>query len=507
MTPSVPPPVPPPVPPAGPPAADPLPLARRIRELARSRPHSAAVSCGDDTVSWAEFDRRTNRLARALAAVGVDEGSFVTVALPNGIDFVELCGATWKLGAVPQPVSWRLPAAELRGVVELADPAAVVGADPAVLPGRTCTTVAALRAGEWDDAALPDRVSPSWKAPASGGSTGRPKLIVSGTPGVVDPFAPAFWRCDGTDTLLMPGPMYHNGPFCSAFAGFFEGAHLVLMPRFDARRVLELVQRWRASWLYLVPTMMGRIWRLPEPDRRRYDLSSLRTVWHLAAPCPAWLKQAWIDWLGGERIWELYGGTEGIATTVISGAEWVERPGSVGRPAHGEVVVLGPDGRPLPPGEIGEVYLRRTADTPPTYRYVGAEPRAQGEWESLGDMGHLDADGYLYLADRRSDLILVGGANVYPAEVEAALDEHPAVLSSAVIGLPDDDLGQTVHALVQAAGGVRAADLLRHLETRLAADKLPRSFEFVDEPLRDEAGKVRRSQLVAGRLGGKERRR
>ena len=173
---------------------------------------------------------------------------------------------------------------------------------------------------------------------------------------------------------------------------------------------------------------MGRIWRLPEEVRARYDVSSLKTVWHLAAPCPAWLKEEWIAWLGEDMVMELYGGTEGQARTIITGREWLAHKGSVGRVyPGGEMKAVDAQGNDLPPGQTGEIYMRRAADVPPTYRYVGAEARTlPGGWESLGDIGWFDEDGYLYLADRRTDMILVGGANVYPAEVEAAIDEHRA---------------------------------------------------------------------------------
>jgi bile acid-coenzyme A ligase len=475
-------------------------IGRRIRTFAVERPDAPAVSCGTETVTWADLDRSSETLARSMAAAGVRHGSFVTIALPNGIGFVRACVAAWKLGAVPQPVSYRLPPSELAEIVRLADASLVIVGENAAVPyGTTLDRLGEITPAAHDDGPLPDAVSPAWKAPTSGGSTGRPKLIVAGTSGVVEDGGPGFWRGGDGDVLLMPGPLFHNGPFTSAFTGLFKGAHLVLMERFDAARTLEEVERWRATWLYLVPTMMNRIWRLPAEERLRFDMSSLHTVWHLAAPCPAWLKEAWIDWLGGERIWELYAGTEAVSVTVINGTEWMRRPGSVGRPVSGEMVILGPEGDPLPAGEIGEVYMRRAPGTPPTYTYVGAEPQVRGEWESLGDMGRMDADGYLYLADRRPDMILMGGENVYPAEVESALDEHPGVLSSAVIGLPDDDLGQRVHAIVQ--GAVPEAELREHMAARLVRYKQPRSYEFVDHPLRDDAGKVRRSQLIADRIG------
>jgi len=273
------------------------------------------------------------------------------------------------------------------------------------------------------------------------------------------------------------------------------------MSRFDAHGTLALIEYHRVDMVLLVPTMMQRIWRLPERERLAFDLSSLRIVWHTGALCPAWLKQAWIDWLGPERIWELYGGTEAQVFTTITGTQWLAHHGSVGRPLAGEIRILDEQGRDVPPGTAGEVFLRRAPGTPPTYRYVGAEARAIGDWESLGDMGWMDADGYLYLTDRQTDMILVGGANVYPAEVEAALDAHPHVRSSAVIGLPDEDLGHRVHAIVQVEGDVSDAELLAHLAARIAHYKLPRSFERTAEPLRDDAGKVRRTALRESRVG------
>ncbi len=221
----------------------------------------------------------------------------------------------------------------------------------------------------------------------------------------------------------------------------------------------------------------------------------------MAAPCPPWLKEAWIDWLGGETIMELYAGTEAQAATIISGTEWLEHRGSVGKVAFGEMAAFDAAGNRLPPGEIGEVYLRRPSAMPPSYQYRGAAARTLPDgWESLGDIGWFDADGYLYLADRRTDMILVGGSNVYPAEIEAALDEHPLVQSSAVIGLPDEEMGNQVHAIVQPRPGLTEAALRDHLRGMLVTYKQPRTYEFVTENIRDDAGKVRRTQLRDERI-------
>ena len=454
------------------------------------------MTCEGTTITRIELERRANRLARAYADLGVKQGDFVTIGLPNSIEFYEATVATWKLGAVPQPVSAKLPARERQAIVDLADPAIVVGADEADHPGRVCIPAGFVPDPALDDGPLPDVVSPSWKAPTSGGSTGRPKLIVAGQEGKFDPDLLAMvFRMEPDDCHLVPGPLYHNAPFSLSTVGLFMGHHLVVLTKFDADAALHAIGEHGVNWMNLVPTMMLRMLRAVQADPGRYDLSSLRVVWHMAAPCPEWLKEAWIELIGPEKLMELYGGTEGQASTIISGTEWLEHRGSVGKPLTGQMKVLDAEGNPAPPvrwarstcaGSTGR--RRPTATSAP-------KPRELDGWESLGDMGWMDEDGYVYLSDRRTDLILAGGANIYPAEVEAAIDEHPRVLSSIVVGIPDDDLGQRVHAMVQPDGEVTVDELIAHLQERLVRYKIPRSFEFIDEPLRDDAGKARRTAM------------
>ena len=474
--------------------------AARFASLSAEHPDQPAATIGDETVTYDQLHRWSNRLARHLASLGVGEGDFVTIAEPNSLEFLAATIATWKLGATPQPVSSRLPGRELEAIIELAEPVVVVGVEHA---DRPVVPRGYRPPDDLDDADLPDAVAPAWKAPTSGGSTGRPKLIVSGDPSVwteaSEDLATSLGAVPG-GVMVMPGPLYHNGPFIWSCMTLLQGGHLVVLPRFDPEETLRLIERHRGTALYMVPTMMLRIWKLPEDVRLSYDVSSLRTLWHLAAPCPGWLKEAWIDWLGAEVIWELYGGTEGQASTILDGNEWLAHRGSVGRLRSGEIRIQAEDGTVLPPGEVGEVWMRATGRDTPTYRYIGAEAEIRDGWECLGDIGWLDEDGYLYLADRRSDMILVGGANIYPAEVEAAIAEHPRVRSCAVIGLPDDDLGNRVHAIVEPDGPIDEAELLAFLAERLVRYKIPRSVELVDEALRDDAGKVRRSALRAERL-------
>lgn len=237
------------------------------------------------------------------------------------------------------------------------------------------------------------------------------------------------------DASVITAPLSHNGPFICLVQTLLLGGRAVLTGRFDSEKVLATVEQERANWLYLVPTMMGRIRKLPTAVRVRFDLASLRTVVHMGAPCPVWLKQAWADWLGL------------------------------------------------------------------SYRYLGASAKSDpGGWETLGDVGRLNEEGYLYIEDREDDMIMVGGSNVYPAEIEAALLEHPAVLDCCVIGLPHHDLGRAPHALVYAPDGSDAAELTPFAAERLAPYKRPRSMEFVDAPMRDATGKVRRRQLHSERI-------
>jgi bile acid-coenzyme A ligase len=475
-------------------------FSRRITELAAKNGDAPAVTLEDYTVSWRELEARANRLARDLATRGVGTGDMVTIAVPNSPEWFIAFAAAWKIGAVPQPVSYRLPPPELKRILELAGSKVVIGG-----PAGLDTDALRLPADydpptSLDSAPLPDVLSPAWKAPTSGGSTGLPKLIVAGAPSVLKIDTEPPWRMRAGDCLVMPGPLYHNGPLMWSWQALLWDARVVVMPRFDAEATLAAIERHRGNVILLVPTMMKRIIRLPEHARTKYDVSTLRVVWHMGEPCPEWLKQQWIDWLGAEKIYEVFGGTEAIAATQISGTEWLAHRGSVGKPMMGEIMICDEHGNEVPPGTMGEIWLK-SGFTRPGYKYVGADARARpGGWESLGDMGKVDEGGYLYLGDRKTDMILSGGANVYPNEVEGQLQEHPGVLSCAVIGLPDDDLGQRVHAIVQAEASVTTSELVAFLEGRLVRYKVPRTFEFVDQPLRDDAGKVRRSALRSERV-------
>lgn len=457
---------------------------------------------GDRIVGRAEFDLRSNRRARLLASLGVGQDDLVAIVLPNGLEFYETVFAIWKLGATPCPLSASLSEVELRAILEVARPRLVVGADAARAPGHAVMPSIADVASSLSDDPLPPAVARFWKALASGGSTGRPKIIVDHMPGDWDPAEGGLAQHAG-EKVLNPGPLYHNGPFLATTLAIFSGGVVVEMGKFDPLQTLAQIELHRITWLLLVPTMMHRIIRLPAAERAAFDLSSLRTVLHTASPCPAWLKQAWIDWLGPDVMLEVYTGTERQAVATITGREAIAHPGSVGRIQPGSAMrVLDEHGDDVAVGETGELFLRPDGGRGSTYHYLGAEPRARGEWESLGDLGRVDGEGYIYLSDRRVDLIIRGGANIYPAEIEGAIDAHAAVASSIVVGLPHEDLGQSVHAVVEIAPGktLSEGELRVFLAERLVHYKVPRTIAFVDAPLRDDAGKARRSTMAEFRI-------
>ena len=486
-----------------------VPYGRRIRELADLHPERQALIEVDPSglerpTSWPELDRRSRAIGGLMAGRGVGTTSRVAVALPNSADHLLATVAAWRLGALVVPISPRLPDRERDALLEVAAPTLLVSdRDPASETWQSIgrSDLAAANG----EAPVPDVLPQPGKAIASGGSTGRPKLIIDPRPwghAADDSAGPEGWEVGFRpgQTQLVCGPLYHNSPFVWATRGLLLDQTIVLMSRFDAALVVDLIERHRVGWIYLAPTMMRRILALPGIEGR--DLSSLEAVFHTAGPCPPEVKRGWIALVGAERLYEAYGSTEDVGHTRIRGDEWLTHPGSVGRPVDTEILIVGDDGRPVATGEVGEIYMRRPGASE-TYAYVGAPPaRTQGDgFTSVGDLGWLDGKGYLYLADRRTDLIVSGGANVYPAEVEAVLLEHPAVADVAVIGLPDPEWGRRVHAVVEARRGavVDAALLDAHARERIASYKTPKTYDFVERLPRDESGKIRRIALVEER--------
>jgi bile acid-coenzyme A ligase len=496
-------------------------FGEQLRRLATRRPDESAIvfvgaDGARDELTWRELDEQSNAVARRLAAAGLGVDDVLPIAmLASRWHAVAVYGA-WKLGVNVMPLSDKLPAHELAEMLACAG-------DPTVIVARPSDALDALRArfttvlgpddldaaiSALDRAGLPDVVAPRAILFASGGSTGRPKIVNSygagaKTPGKTLPVGPQLGHRAGQRTLIT-SPMYHAMGFSSAYLSLFEDRHPITMERFEAGLALQLIEEYRVNYVLAVPTMMQRMIRHPDIDRR--DLSSVETLLHAASPCAPWLKRAWIDRLGGPQVREFYSASEQLGFTILDGDEWLAHPGSVGRPVNSELRIQDEHGVELPAGEIGEIFMKIAGTDGPIFEYLGEQrPRVTDDGlSSVGDLGWVDADGFLYIADRRTDLIITGGANVYPAEVEAAISERTDVRDCVVIPLPSEEWGAQVHALIEpvdAAHPPTIEDLVAHCRTRLAPYKVPKSWEMIDEMPRNTAGKVRRSALAAERRG------
>lgn len=482
-------------------------LPSRISKSAMEHPERAAIIFVPEegphqTYTWQQLDRQTNQLARFLADKGVDEQAHVVVGLHNCPEHLLVDIAAWKLGAMVIPIRNATPPHERDQILALAKPTVVV-TDWTDIPYPTLTIEDLHKANEYLDDPLPDVIPFPGRAMASGGSTGRPKLIVEnaplGWPADVSYFAQL--KVLPNMVQLVAGPLYHAAPFAWMYMGLYQDQTLLLTARFKPAQIVDCIEEYQVNYAYMAPIMMSRLAKLPDIDRR--DLSSIDCLIHMAAPCPAWLKRKWIELIGPEHLFEVYAATEAGIVTGIWGGEWMEHPNSVGKPmANYELKILDASEQEAPPGEVGEIFIRRT-DKEFAFEYVGSPPAKKvGGFTSIGDLGWIDEEGYLFIADRRVDMIISGGANVFPAEVEAALTEYTMVGDVAVIGLPDEEWGKRVHAIIQPVdpdGPPSIAELNEHCRERLMAYKVPKTYEFLEELPRTSAGKLRRSALIAER--------
>jgi long-chain acyl-CoA synthetase len=496
---------------------------------------SGMLISGERSVSHAELCGRIARAARVLADHGVGRGDVVALCLRNDFPIFDGAHATARLGAYAVPMNWHLKPAEAGHI--LRDSGAkvlVVHSDllPALAdslpPGIAVLQVAtppeiarayavpdALRevppnAKDWDAlvAAAAPLGEPGCPLPISiiytSGTTGVPKGVRRQipTPAQIEAGRRIFattYGFDGPVRAIATGPLYHSAPFSYATRCMHFGGTLVLQPRFEAEELLQLIERHRVTHFHIVPIMFVRLLKLPDPVRRRYDVSSLQFVIHGAAPCPPEVKRAMIDWWG-PVIHEYYGSTETSLVTHCDSKEWLERPGTTGRPMGGvEVKILDREGRPLPPGECGDIYVRSPRITDFTYHNQDQARRAieRDGFVTLGDVGYLDADGYLFLNDRSRDMIISGGVNIYPAEIEAALHTLPGVQDCAVFGIPDAEYGERIAAVIEPRPDARltADAVLDHLRPRLANYKLPAQIEFRRDLPREDSGKIFKRKL------------
>jgi len=473
-----------------------------IADLAKKFPRRIAATVDDEEISYADLDRRSNQMARVYQSHGAQLDDIITLSMANSIKLLVAMLACWKVGARPNPISSSMPVPELLMLLKNAKPRLVLrdGDDELGFPQLPASYQPSSEVSANPVPILPEPAGE--RALASGGSTGQPKLIIPMGKAVVSSSG-ALSFFSAKRATVIPGPLYHALPFSQTWQSILRGVPVFIMRRFEPELFLALVEKSRADHLFIVPTMMLRIWQLPEDTRLKYDLSGLDTVISGAAPLPAWLMQSWIDWLGAEVMNEAFGPSERIGGTFITGPEWLKYPGSVGRPASFcELKVMDVEGRQCSAGVMGEIYFLPNSGAGTTYEYRGSEPerRADG-WETVGDMGYVNDEGYLFLGDRRADMILINGRNVYPAEIEGAIERFPAVRSCAVIGMPNENDEQAIYAIVDCAQESLDEETLRsYLSGQITGYKIPRRFEFVDELLRNDAGKVRRQALRQKRL-------
>lgn len=475
-----------------------------LRGLAQERPDDVAyvhlaLDGGERTLTWAELERRSSQVAAAFAARGVSFGDYVGLGIRNSPELVFTVFAAWKLGAVPVPVRWDVPDWELERLKQAIGPKLYVS--PVDVEWIVATA---------DDPVpdLPLLVSPHVNGICSSGSTGTPKVILSQAPAVYNPvfstpIALGWMTITRPQRILVLAPMYHVNAFATLHS-MLTGDQLFVLEKFDAARAVDAIERHRLTTFTATPTMLQRIADLPGVDDR--DLSSLEWILQGAAPMPPSLVHRWASLIGPEKIIMAYGGSESLGLTVLDGKEWLEHEGSIGRGFRdAEIRILDDDGNDLPPGQIGHIFIKAPGYAGATYLgEVPQIPMTADGFGSYGDMGHLDEDGYLYLADRRVDLIVTGGANVFPAEVEAALIDHPRIADVVVVGLKDPEWGRRVHAIIQPAdaGDPPTFDEVRaYVKNRLLPYKVPKSIEFVDTMPRSEAMKVNRGRLVEERGG------
>lgn len=482
-------------------------------------------------LTYGQLDLRSRRLAGRLAGAGVAVGSTVAIVMENDPAYFEAVWAAQRAGVYYVPVNWHLTAQEVDYLVTDSGAGAVL-CSPKLLPlvdvARTHLQPPALElvltseGGDPDDTAPPDGVPTGPSAPSpevdgaimfySSGTTGRPKGIRRplsgrpfGAPGFLDKLLVERYGFGPDSVYLSPAPLYHAAPLGWSMAVHRIGGTVVVMDHFDPEALLVAIEQYRVTHVQLVPTMMVRLLKLPAERRAAADLSSLQMVVHAAAPCPVEVKRQMLAWLG-PIVHEYYAGSEGNGLCAIGPEEWLAHPGSVGRPLFGELHIVGDDGNELPPGEVGTIYF---GGTPPFEYHNDPEKTRQAfdahGWSTLGDLGYVDPDGYLYLSDRRTNLVISGGVNIYPREVEDVLVLHPAVADVAVLGEPHEELGQQVVAFVELADPDTASDeladaLIEHCRAHLAQFKCPRRIVFDQDLPRTPTGKLAKHRLL-GRLG------
>ncbi|CRZ17016.1 fatty-acid--CoA ligase FadD4 [Mycolicibacterium neworleansense] len=501
----------------------------QIREHAEANPEKPAIILhpSGTVVTFGELEARANRLAHYFRQHGLQEGDVVAILMENNEHIHAVMWAARRSGLYYVPINTHLTAAEAAYIIDNSGAKAIVGSAVLkdILSGldkelpNGLPEILLIADGELDGwQRYPEAVAHLPATPIddemdgdllqySSGTTGRPKGIKrelphvppSETPGMMSALV-GFWM-QPDSVYLSPAPLYHTAPSVWSMQTHAAGITTVVLEKFDAEGTLDAIQKYGVTQGQFVPVMFTRMLKLPESVRNSYDLSSLRRVMHAAAPCPVEIKKQMIDWWG-PIVDEYYASSEAIGATVIFAEDWLTHPGSVGKPMNGVVHILDEDGKELPPGEAGEIFFEGGAD----FEYLNdaektASSRESHGWKTVGDIGYVDEDGYLYLTDRRHHMIISGGVNIYPQEAENMLVVHPKVMDAAVFGIPDEEMGQSVKGVVQTVDPADATpefaeELLTWLRERLTHYKCPRTISFEAELPRTDTGKLYKQGLI-----------
>jgi long-chain acyl-CoA synthetase len=505
----------------------------RIHAVSQPDALALIMAGSGETISYAALEVRANRGAHALRALDIQIGDTVAMACDNRPEFFDLFWATQRSGITLVPMSTRLKPDEIAYIANdsgakllliseyMADTARELVGMRSFMPGlEKIVAIGAIDSlPSWGELSALQPATPladeanGARMAYSSGTTGRPKGIrnepaISGTNplqplGAATLFGNLYGLC-ADSIYLSPAPLYHSAPMGFTTATQSLGGTVIVMEKFDPAAYLELIERHKVTLTQVVPTMFIRLLKLPDETRTRHDLSSLKAVIHAAAPCPVPIKQAMIDWLG-PVIEEYYSGTEGSGFVKVSSAEWLERPGTVGQSLIGEIHICDDNGKELAVGDIGTIYFsdgQKFDYHKAPEKTASAHNPLHPDWTTMGDVGRIDEQGYLFLSDRKDFMIIAGGVNIYPQEIENLLITHPGVADVAVFGVPNDDFGEEVKAVVQPtrwenAGEAFGAELIAWCRERMADVKCPRSVDFEQTLPRAETGKLYKKELKA----------
>jgi long-chain acyl-CoA synthetase len=493
-------------------------IGNGVSDNAGRFPDRPALIFNDDVRTFRELDERTTRLAHAYHALGIRKGDWIAVMLPNGFEWFESSTAADKARAAVVPINWHLKRQEIAYILEDSRARLVVAhtdfedqvrAALGAVPDCRLLLVGDAETDGYEQAIAAQRLDTPLETTGhphvvyyTSGTSGRPKGVVHGsidfdTPTTAGVGQVALWWWSDRDVHICNGPAYHAGPLSYTSVALLVGAPTIILERFDAREWLRAVDRYKVTRGQMVPGHFVRILEVPDEERAQYDLSSLELVVHASAPCPVRVKQQMMELVPNCQIWELYGASEGGATR-IGPDDWKRKPGSVGTPWPGVTITIRDvDGNELPPTETGVIYITPPGQT--RFEYHNDRDKSDQAWLgnsfTVGDMGYLDEDGYLFLTDRVGDMIIRGGVNIYPREIEEALSGHPAVVDCAVFGVPDPRFNELIKAVVEVRTPTNPEQLRTWLGERIADFKVPHLVEIVDELPRTPTGKVLKRYL------------